>query len=409
MKIELLSPFDLDKARKEISAVGPDEAAIDILTGKTLYLNIKIEGISAPACNILKQTAISIGADASIPRNALKGKGKSFSLILSGNLREIEKVAERLNGQAFGLSKFAVRLFEIARYSFLSPPPIKLKKRVLDFSVTRICGILNLTPDSFYDGGLYTEKEKAVERVYQVIEEGADMIDIGGESTRPGALPISTKEELKRVMPVIESLKVDVPLSIDTYKNKVARECLEAGCEIVNDISGLTFDKDMKYVIKDADAACIIMHMKGTPGDMQNNPKYDDCVSEIIEWLSLRVKEAKSSGIDKIMIDPGIGFGKRNPKDNLEILRRLREFKLLGLPIFIGVSRKSFIGKVLGIEKHQRLSGGLAASIIAYLNGANIIRTHDVKETKEALSIVEAIMGSDLTPSCSAVAGCLHY
>jgi len=396
MKIELLNPGDLNRAKREISAISPDEIAIGILTRKTLYLNIKIKGVSAPACNILKQTAISVGADASIPRDALTGKGKNLSLILSGNIREVQKIAERLKGQAFGLSKLAERLLEIAKYSFLSPPPIKLKNSILDFSSPRICGILNITPDSFYDGGVYTEKQKAVERVYQMIEEGADMIDIGGESTRPGALPISTKEELKRVLPVIKSLKVDVPLSIDTYKSEVARECLEAGCEIVNDISGLTFDEEMKSVVKDADATCIIMHMKGTPRDMQKNPQYNDCVSEIFEWFSSRVKEIKSFGIDGIMMDPGIGFGKRNPEDNLEILRRLREFKVLGLPIFIGVSRKSFIGKVLCIEEKERLSGGLASSIIACLNGANIIRTHDVKETKEALSMVKAIMGSGL-------------
>ena len=393
MKIELLNPGDLDRAKREIFAISPDKIAIEILTRKTLYLNIKIKGVSAPACNILKQTAISVGADASIPRDALTGKGENLSLILSGNIREVQKIAERLKGQAFGLSKLAERLLEIAKYSFLSPAPIKLKNSTLDFSSPRICGVLNLTPDSFYDGGLYTEKEKAIKRVYQMVEDGADMIDVGGESTRPGALPVSIEEELKRVLPVIKSLKVDVPLSIDTYKSEVARACIEAGCQVVNDISGLTFDEEMKSVIKDADAACVIMHMKGMPRDMQENPEYDDCVSEIIAWLSERVKEAKSFGIDKIMIDPGIGFGKRNPEDNLEILRRLRKFKLLGLPIFVGVSRKSFIGKVLGVEKKERLSGGLAASIIARLNGANIIRTHDVKETSEALSMVDAING----------------
>lgn len=393
MKIELLNPLDLDRARKEISTTDPDEAAINILTEKTLYLNVKIKGVSAPACNILKQTAISVGADASIPKNALTGKGKDLSVILSGNLREIEKIAIGLKRQAFGLSRLSRELAKIAKYSYSSPLPIKLKNSSLDFSSPKICGILNLTPDSFYNGGLYSEKEKAIERVYQMIEEGADMIDVGGESTRPGALRISTKEELKRVLPVIDSLKVDVPLSIDTYKSEVARECLMAGCEIVNDISGLTFDEEMKCVIKDADAACIILHMKGTPRDMQESPEYDDCILEIIEWFSERLKDTKSFGIDKIMIDPGIGFGKRNPKDNLEILRRLREFKLFGLPIFIGVSRKSFIGKVLTVEKEERLPGGLGAAIIAYLNGVNIIRTHDVKETKHALSMVEAING----------------
>ncbi|MCK4255290.1 dihydropteroate synthase [candidate division WOR-3 bacterium] len=398
MKIELLSSLDFEKAKREIREIGPDDCVDDVLTAKTLYLNIKIKGLSAPACNILKQTAISFGADACIPREAVVGKGKNLSLILSGNLREIEKISESLKEQTFGLSNLSKKLKVIVRYSFQTPSPIKLKYKTIDFSSPKICGILNLTPDSFYDGGIYLEKDKAVERIYQMIEEGADMIDIGGESTRPGASPVSLKEELKRVLPVIESLNVDIPLSIDTYKSKVARECLMAGCQIVNDITGLTFDKEMKSVIRNADAACVIMHMKGTPRDMQVSPYYDDCVSEIIEWLSQRVDEVRNFGIEKIMVDPGIGFGKRNPQDNLEIIRRLREFKQLGLPIFIGVSRKSFIGKVLDSEKDERLEGGLAASIIAYLNGANIIRTHDVKESKQALSMVDSIKrGSPMT------------
>lgn len=388
MKLELVTPLDFDGARREIEQIGPDAYAIELLASKTLYLNIKIKGLSAPACNILKQTAISFGADACIPKEAVIGKGKELTLILSGNLREIEKVAEAIKKQNFGLPDLAKRLEIMTRYSFFTPPPIKLKHKTIDFSSIKICGILNVTPDSFYDGGLYSDKEKAVDRVYQLVEEGADLIDIGGESTRPGSSPISIKEELGRVLPVIETIKLDIPLSIDTYKSKVAKECLMAGCQIVNDISGLTFDKDMKAVIKEFDAACVMMHIKGTPKNMQENPQYDDCVTEIIAWLSERVKEAQEFGINKIMIDPGIGFGKRNPHDNLEILRRLREFKALGLPVFIGVSRKSFIGKVLSVEKEERLEGGLAASIMAYLNGANILRTHDVKETRRAISMV---------------------
>ncbi len=393
LKIELINPYNLDVAYKEVSEIGPDRCAIKILAQKTLYLNIKIKDLSAPACNILKQVAISVGADASIPKDALTGRGKNLSIILSGNLRELKKIAGRLEEQYFGLPALADKLLEIVENYFLVPQPIKLKEHILDFSHPIICGVLNITPDSFYDGGRYIEKERAIERVYQMIEEGADIIDIGGQSTRPGASPVSVKEEVDRVIPVIESLKTDIPLSIDTYKSEVAGEALMAGCEIVNDISGLTFDRKMMSVINDRDAACVIMHIKGTPKNMQDNPIYDDCVSEIIDWLRERVKDARDSGIERIMIDPGIGFGKRNPEDNLEILKRLREFKILGLPIFIGVSRKSFIEKVLSVKKEERLSGGLSTSIIAYLNGANIIRTHDVRETKEALSMLEVIRG----------------
>ncbi len=256
---------------------------------------------------------------------------------------------------------------------------------------TIIMGILNLTPDSFSDGGLFMDKDKAVAHARKMIEDGADIIDIGGESTRPGSDSVSKEDELARVLPVIESIskELDVPISIDTYKPKVAEQCLESGAHIINDISGLR-DKEMAKVAKKYGAPVVIMHMKGEPKNMQSNPVYKNAVVEIKNFLAERVKEAKKFGIENIIIDPGIGFGKTT-EHNLQILKNLDKFKELGCPIIVGPSRKSFIGNITGLPVNERLEGTLASIAISILNGADIVRVHDVKECKRAAMIADAI------------------
>lgn len=264
------------------------------------------------------------------------------------------------------------------------------KKRVL------IMGILNVTSDSFFDGGKYLSKEKALERAYKIADEGADILDIGGESTRPGSIGVSADEEKKRVIPVVEKLseKISIPISIDTTKSDVAGEALDAGARIINDISALRFSPDMGETAKKFNAGVVLMHMQGTPRDMQNEPYYRDVVKEIKDFLSLAIKRAEASGIDKeaIAIDPGIGFGK-TLEHNLEILRHLDEFKKLGKKILIGVSRKSFIGHILNLPAEERLEGSIAANLWAIFNGAEIIRTHDVLSMERARKIFEEIAG----------------
>jgi len=225
-----------------------------------------------------------------------------------------------------------------------------------------------------------------------MIEDGADIIDVGGESTRPGSEPVPLEEELRRVIPVIKEIvkRTDVPISIDTYKSEVARQALDNGAVIVNDISGLRFDEKMVEVIAQYNASVVIMHIKGTPKTMQQNPCYDDVISEIYGYLSEGIERAQSYGIKQIIVDPGIGFGKRLV-DNLEIIRRLREFKSLGYPILIGVSRKSFIGNILNLPVEERLEGTAGAVAISVWNGANIVRVHDVKEMTRVVRIVDAI------------------
>jgi len=256
-------------------------------------------------------------------------------------------------------------------------------------------GILNVTPDSFSDGGRHFDKASAIRRAYEMVEEGADIIDVGGESTRPGSEPVPLQEEIDRTIPVIEEIskKIKVPVSIDTYKAEVARRALDAGASIVNDISGLRFDPEMPKVVSQYKVPVVIMHIKGTPRDMQANPIYEALIPEIMDYFRESIRLAVESGIteDKIIIDPGIGFGKTFDH-NLEIIKNLREFTLLEKPLLVGVSRKAFIGKILGdAPVSERLEGSEAAAAISILNGANIIRVHDVKEMKKVALVADAI------------------
>ena len=255
-------------------------------------------------------------------------------------------------------------------------------------------GILNVTPDSFSGDGVYKDIDKAVNIAERMVREGADIIDIGGESTRPGSKPVPLKEELERVIPLVKKLvkRIDAPISIDTSKSQVAKEALDSGALIVNDITGLEGDDKMIQVASSFNAKVVIMHIKGSPATMQNNPAYDNLIEEIIGKLKSLVKNVEENGIKKenIIIDPGLGFGKAL-KDNLEILNKLSRFKELGKPVLIGPSRKSFIGKVLGKEPDERIFGTLASAAIAINNGADIIRVHDVKEMKQVALLVDAI------------------
>ena len=265
----------------------------------------------------------------------------------------------------------------------------------LDFSRrTAIMAILNVTPDSFYDGGRRLEPGKAIADGIEMAAAGAEVIDIGGESTRPGARSVSADEESERVLPVIRALRgsVSIPISIDTTKSSVARAALAAGADIVNDISALRLDPDMVGLVAAAKAPVILMHMQGTPRTMQAAPRYDDVVREVGDFLALRIQYAMERGVerDKIVVDPGFGFGK-TLEHTLALLRGLPALAALGQPLLAGVSRKTFIGKILGLEPAERLEGSLAAAVAVVLGGANIIRAHDVKETRRAVRIADAI------------------
>ena len=258
-----------------------------------------------------------------------------------------------------------------------------------------IMGILNVTPDSFSDGGKFNHRDRAVARGIELVQHGADIIDIGGESTRPGAAPVSPEEEAERVIPVIRSLagKVDVPLSVDTTKADVAQKALDAGAEIVNDVSAMRADSNMAKVVSDYNACIIIMHMLGTPLTMQKAIHYESLLDDICCFLQGRISAALAAGIrnDKIIIDPGIGFGKSLEKDNFVILKHLKVFKKFGVPLLVGPSRKAFIARVTGDELDRRDNGTCAAAAIAVCNGADIIRVHNVKAVKDAVMVADAV------------------
>ncbi len=270
------------------------------------------------------------------------------------------------------------------------------KNYSLDFSEkTCIMGILNVTPDSFSENGLYFDKSMAVDRALRMVDDGADIIDIGGESSRPGSEPVSVDEELDRVVPVIEALsgKVDIPVSIDTCKAEVAKQAIEAGASIVNDISGMRFDPGMPMVVSEYKVPVVMMHMKGVPRNMQDNPEYEALIPEIMDYFRAGIRLAKKFGIpdDMIIIDPGIWFGKTFDH-NLQIINNLNEFTMLEKPVLIGPSRKAFIGNILdGAPAGEMIEGTAAAVAISIIKGADIVRVHDVKEMAKVARVADAI------------------
>lgn len=272
-----------------------------------------------------------------------------------------------------------------------------LKNDFLELQEPVVMGVLNVTPDSFSDGGRFLEYDKALKQAEQMIKDGADIIDIGGESSRPGAQTVSTEEEIDRIMPIIEKVKDDfaVIVSVDTYKESVARVAvLEAGADMVNDISALRFSENMADTIAQLEVPVVLMHIKGTPENMQKDPYYQDLIPELKQYFRTRIEYALSKGIKKkkIIIDPGIGFGKR-VEDNIKIIKRLKEFKEFELPILMGLSRKSFLG-IISDEPIplERESETTCANIIAILNGASIIRVHNVKNTVKSIKVLKRLM-----------------
>lgn len=276
-------------------------------------------------------------------------------------------------------------------------PPLKLpRERIIAFDRSLVMGIVNVTPDSFSDGGQFLQADHAVGHALKLIEEGADLIDIGGESSRPGAESVPIEDELQRVVPVVEQLRsqTEIPISVDTYKSEVAQAALAAGADIINDISALRMDPEMVRVLAQSGAPVILMHMLGSPATMQQSPHYTNCVEEISAFFVQRIAFAVQHGIarERIIVDPGIGFGKRL-EDNLDLLGALHRFTQFGLPLLVGASRKSFISKVTAAQTSptERLGGSIAAAVVARQRGANILRVHDVAATIEALKVAEAI------------------
>ena len=401
--MRILQPSNHKELKKLMQDIKVDPYGIEIMLPKAVNHLVRINSISCIAANILKQEMLSLGGDVAVARDALTGKVKKTDCLLMATLSQFNRLTEKLNRQPFGLNRLAHDLsdnltnyqkdefnLDLGRY-----------KLILRQGKTYIMGIVNLTPDSFSADGLYrtaysvqriADSKRVVEFVERMVDDGADIIDIGGESTRPGAEPIPVKEELERTIPIIKKIarKIKVPISIDTYKPEVARQALDNGAVMVNDITGL--NNKMAKIVSKYKAGVVIMHMKGNPRTMQNNPVYKSLIDEIIEYLDRAISEAVAWGIDRerIIVDPGIGFGK-TLEHNLEILKRLREFKILGRPMLVGPSRKSFLGKILNAGPQERIFGTVSACVLAVKNGANVIRVHDVKAVKQAFKVFDAI------------------
>lgn len=382
------------EAIHEMGKVGVDPTGMKLMKGKTLHYNLKVEGIDPRTANLLKQEMLSVGGDAALDRRGLDCSSSSTGTLLMGTEKQFEKLFSKLE-QYPDLQPFGQSLKEILRNLSRAHYTIRCRKRTFTLGKqTLLMGVLNVTPDSFSDGGIFFDKEKAIAHGLKMVEEGADFIDIGGESTRPGSKPLGLDEELRRVIPVIEFLakEVDVPISIDTYKSAVAKKAIEAGAQIINDISGLHLDPSLSQVAAKEDVPLVLMHIRGNPETMQKNIHYESLFSEIIQYLKDSIQRAESAGVDpeQIIIDPGIGFGK-TVEDNLLILKNLQEFKILGKPLLLGTSRKSFIGKILNADVTERLEGTLSTIVVGVLNGTHIIRCHDVIQAKRAIAIADAV------------------
>lgn len=319
-----------------------------------------------------------------------KNNNNVIDLLITGSFNLFKLLARRI--VTHGDEDLGYRIVNVLKnYEEYGYQSYKLGNKSLKFSLPRVMGILNVTPDSFSDGGKYFSFNEAVKHAMQMSEDGADIIDIGGESTRPGSENVPESEELKRTIPVIKEVKKlnkQIVLSIDTTKGEVARQALDNGAEMVNDISGLTFSKSMVSIVKEFDAGVIVMHIQGTPETMQDNPFYDDIITEVYDFLYEQSNFALRNGIKKIIVDPGIGFGKR-VEDNFELLRRLVDFRSLGFPIMIGLSKKSFIGKTLNLDTDKREIPGAILESISALNSARIIRTHNVKSAVQTTKLLK--------------------
>lgn len=382
--------LELEMRRMDVHSGG-----ISIMLPKAQFRVVKIKNVSATKANIIKQDILSFGGEAATAMGTINHSIKATDVLIFGTVKQIYDLISKLKHQYFGLKDMAAQIEEALANYDSEPAPIKIKGRTFDFGRrTYVMGILNVTPDSFSDGGKFFNISDAVARGRQMLEDGADIIDIGGESTRPGADPVSAAEEVKRVIPVIRELSKikGAIISIDTAKSKVAEAAINAGASIINDVTALKSDKKMASVAARHKVPVILMHMLGNPRTMQENPMYKDLISDIISCLQNSITLAIKGGVPKnrIIIDPGFGFGK-TVEHNLDILRRLREFKVLGCPVMIGTSRKSTIGKILGLPPENRMEGTAATITSAIANGANIVRVHDVREMSKVVKMSDAI------------------
>jgi dihydropteroate synthase len=395
--VKIIKIEDSAQAAEVFKKIGVDPYGIAAMAQKTICLNVLLADQPCKIANIIKQEMLSVGGDAAVARGSVACSIKKTDILIMGTLKQIKALITKIDKQPFGLNIIAQELRQMIENYGRKEYILKTAQREIHLGKkTLVMGILNVTPDSFSDGGLYYSQQKAIDYGLQMIADGADIIDIGGESTRPGAAAVSAKDELKRVIPVICGLsrQKKIPLSIDTTKAQVAGEAVAAGAEIVNDVSALQGDRRMAKTVRENGAALILIHMRGKPQNMQKgNLTYNDLMNEIVVHLQKSVAIAVAAGIGKgsLVIDPGIGFGK-TPEDNYRIINNLAELKALGLPIMVGTSRKSFIGRITCGDPPKRIEGTAATVTAAILNGCHIVRVHDVAFMKKVAAVTDAIV-----------------
>lgn len=378
------------EAKSSLTEIGSDSGGVGHMAGKGIGRGIKLEQVPLRVAHILKQEMLSVGGDAAVHRDVITNNIDATDIMLLGTVRQLERLANKVLSQPFGLKKVGHDLKQLL--AFLEPPKTRTLncrgKELILGERTLVMGILNVTPDSFSDGGRYFKIEDAIAQAKNMISEGVDILDLGAESTRPNHESVSAEEEWKRLEPVLKALLefVEVPISIDTYKASVAAKALQAGAHIINDIWGLQKDIDMARVVGHYQAPVIVMHN-------QDGTIYHHLMGDILDFLRYSIELAEAHGLsgDQIILDPGIGFGKTT-EQNLEVMARLAEFKALGHPVLLGTSRKSMIGKALNLSVDERLEATLATSVLGVVAGIDMVRVHDVQANRRAVQMADAIV-----------------
>lgn len=376
----ILKTVDIGLAglEKELEQIGFDKTYLQKAVDKFRYKNLKIYDLTIPQANILKQTAISVGADCAVHRETITAKVEKTDCILGGSFSQLRKISQKLKNQPFKMQKLAQQIEKNLDFKLT---PIKIKEITFDFTRPYIVGVLNLTQDSFSDGGEFFEFDKAAKRLVEIVEEGADIIELGAETTKPFSTGTSDELQLEKLLPLLDFIKeknIHIPISIDTRNAKVAEECIKSGADIINDVSGLEYDAQMAKTIAKLNVPVIIQHCKGTPENMQINPTYENLMDEIFLSLKEKTDFALDSGIkpENIIIDAGIGFGKTK-EHNLEIIRRIDELTTLNYPIMLGISRKNFLSKS---DDTNQIKDILTLALNSAISDkVNFIRVHNVK------------------------------
>ncbi|MEF3254166.1 MAG: dihydropteroate synthase [Deferribacterales bacterium] len=377
---------DKERLEYEIDMIGAHPYAKKI-ADKGLPINVKLRSIMPAAANIIKQEAIASGIDAVVHIGTIECKVDKTDVLISGNKDGFKKLVDRLKIQPYSLKGIAEELETLLRN--VGRVQLKIGDDIIDLTDKLFMPILNVTPDSFSDGGKFNDLKEIERYLIRLKELGINIIDIGGESTRPGSESVEPEEELKRVLPAVElAVGMGFIVSVDTYKSVVAEKVLRKGAKIINDIYGLNYDADMAKVCADYGAAVVVMHMKGEPKTMQLSPYYENLLEEVKLSIYKSIEKALNAGVDEksIIIDPGFGFGK-NLEHNYILLKYLKEFKSFNTPLLVGLSRKSMVGNLLNKPVEERLAGTIAVEVMALMNGADIIRAHDIDETVDLIKI----------------------